>query len=143
VEVICHGDFAPYNVVYQSQEIMGIIDFDCAYPGPRAWDVAYPLYRWAPLTNPNNNDGLGNLEERLLRAKLFLDCYGLALQDRISLVELIIKRLETLVKFMFAKTKAGDQIQQQNIKNNHHLEYLADIKYIKANKSIIKQSLCY
>ena len=49
-EVICHGDFAPYNCVFDESRLVGIIDFDTAHPGPRIRDIAYAIYRFAPLT---------------------------------------------------------------------------------------------
>lgn len=49
-EVICHGDFAPYNHVFRERELVGVIDFDICYPGPRLWDLAYTAYRYLPLT---------------------------------------------------------------------------------------------
>jgi serine/threonine protein kinase len=63
IEVICHGDYAPYNVVLNGKQAVGIIDFDTAHPGPRTWDIAYALYRWSPLTNPNNHDGIWPLKK--------------------------------------------------------------------------------
>lgn len=35
-EVMCHGDFAPYNVVIKDKMAVGIIDFDTCHPDPRA-----------------------------------------------------------------------------------------------------------
>ena len=49
-EVICHGDFAPYNCVFDGSRLVGIIDFDTAHPGPRIRDIAYAIYRFTPLT---------------------------------------------------------------------------------------------
>ena len=40
VEVVCHSDFAPYNLVFRGRALVGVIDFDTASPGPRAWDLA-------------------------------------------------------------------------------------------------------
>ncbi|MFV0394780.1 MAG: aminoglycoside phosphotransferase family protein [Coprobacillaceae bacterium] len=42
-EVICHNDFAPYNVTFKKHIPIGIIDFDTACPAPRVWDIAYAM----------------------------------------------------------------------------------------------------
>lgn len=52
VQVMCHGDFAPYNCVMNHGTVTSVFDFDVAHPGPRMWDVGYSAYRWALLTAP-------------------------------------------------------------------------------------------
>jgi aminoglycoside phosphotransferase (APT) family kinase protein len=52
-EVICHGDFGPWNIVWRQGLPFGVLDFDNAYPGDAADDVAYALrmfisYGFAP-----------------------------------------------------------------------------------------------
>ena len=49
-EVVCHNDFAPYNVVFDDGGPVGVIDWETAAPGARVWDVAYAAYRWVPLS---------------------------------------------------------------------------------------------
>ncbi|WP_396136875.1 MULTISPECIES: phosphotransferase [unclassified Amycolatopsis] len=42
-EVVCHGDFGPWNVVWRGDQPVGILDWDYARPAPRLHDVAYAL----------------------------------------------------------------------------------------------------
>lgn len=141
IEVICHGDYAPYNVVLNGRIAIGIIDFDTAHPGPRIWDIAYALYRWAPFTNPQNDDGWGTLTEQITRAKQFCDAYGLAVTEREKAAEVILQRLQYLVDFMRAEAQNGNEAFQQNIADGHHLSYLQDIAYVEEHKEMISQQI--
>jgi len=49
-QVICHNDFAPYNMVFDHDMPVAIIDFDLAGPGPRLRDLAYLAYWMVPLS---------------------------------------------------------------------------------------------
>jgi tRNA A-37 threonylcarbamoyl transferase component Bud32 len=42
-DVICHGDFGPWNIVWRNRLPFAVIDFDNAYRGQAADDVAYAL----------------------------------------------------------------------------------------------------
>lgn len=124
-EVICHNDFAPYNCVYDGSHIVGVIDFDTAAPGNRLWDIAYAVYRFVPLVVDSHSLAMGwetppNREARLLQ---FCDAYGL--QDRSRLIETVIERLESLVKFM----------QRNDLNASHIPLYLDDIAFLRANQS--------
>ena len=141
IEVICHGDYAPYNVVLNGRIAIGIIDFDTAHPGPRVWDIAYALYRWAPFTHPQNEDGWGNLAEQIIRAKQFCDAYGLPQSERKKVAGVAIERLQYLVEFMHAEAKKGNEAFQQNIADDHHLAYLQDIAYLKEHRQTISSQL--
>lgn len=132
-EVICHGDYAPYNVVLHGKKAVAIIDFDTAHPAPRVWDIAYALYRWTPLTHPNNPDGFGSEQEKIKRAQLFCDAYGLTKAERAGLVSLVIERLQILVDFMCSEAKQGNEAFIANIADEHHLMYLKDIDYLEAH----------
>ncbi|MES2935118.1 MAG: aminoglycoside phosphotransferase family protein [Pseudomonadota bacterium] len=109
VQVICHNDFAPYNFVFNQQnDLCGVIDFDTASPGPRAWDLAYLAYRLVPLAAPGNPDALSNsLEERKRRLALLCAAYG----HQISMQELaamVIVRLKDLAQFTDDRAKNGN-----------------------------------
>lgn len=72
-EVICHNDFAPYNMVFTDGHLSGVIDWDTAAPGPRIWDLAYLAYRLVPLTEPSNVEA-DPVDPSLHAARLALLC---------------------------------------------------------------------
>ncbi len=75
-DVICHSDLAPYNMVFDDdRRLVGLIDFDYAAPGPRAWDLAYLAYRLVPLAVPAS-DWPFDKAERLRRLDLLVDAYN-------------------------------------------------------------------
>lgn len=74
-EVICHNDFAPYNLVFRESEVIGVIDWDYASPGPRVWDLAYLAYRLVPLSVASRDDGF-TPDERQGRLDRLLNAYG-------------------------------------------------------------------
>lgn len=129
-EVVCHGDFAPYNCVFRDGDAVGVIDFDCARPGPRRWDLAYALYRFAPLTAPGNTDGFGDPTEQARRARLFLDSYGCTREERHCALETVVPRLEALIAFMSVAARDGDRDFARHIEEGHADLYRNDIAYI-------------
>ncbi len=129
IEVICHGDFAPYNCVFKKDEVIGIIDFDTAHPGSRLWDIAYTVYRFAPLMLPSHLASFGAQAEQVERAKIFCQEYGLT--DLSQLIPTIIERLQTLVRFMENQAKAGNAVFQKHIAEGHRELYLSDCEYIQ------------
>ncbi|MCA9978479.1 MAG: aminoglycoside phosphotransferase family protein [Anaerolineales bacterium] len=140
-EVICHGDFAPYNVVLAGDTAVAIIDFDTAYPGPRIWDVAYGAYRWVPLHNPQNPAGLADLDIQIQRTKLFCDAYGLPGHDRLAIIDVTISRLQALIDFMQKEAAQGSKTFQAHLAAGHHLVYRDDMAFLRDNQAQIIQGL--
>jgi len=139
-EVICHGDYGPYNVALNGNRVVGVFDFDTAHPAPRIWDIAYAVYCWAPFkTKPD--DVLKNLVSQAERAKQFCNAYGLLHADRHQLVDTIIERLQVLVAFMLAEAGSGNKAFVANIADGHHFAYRDDIAYLELNYSEITQAL--
>jgi hypothetical protein len=141
IEVICHGDFAPYNVVLNDGAVTGIIDFETAHPGPRRWDLAYALYRWAPLSTGIVAEGLDGLDTQIGRARIFLDTYGFAVEERPALTDMIVERLNALIGFMESEAARGVKKYRHDLQEGHDRVYRNDIGYISENRERIIDGL--
>jgi hypothetical protein len=139
VEVICHGDFAPYNCVFDGGRLVGVIDFDHAHPGSRAWDLAYAIYRFAPLMDPSNADSAGVPAEQCRRARLFCDAYGLL--DRTPMVPAIEARVAYMAQFLIEGAARGDVRMQANIDAGHLRVYQTDCAWLAALREQLAAAL--
>jgi hypothetical protein len=83
-EVVCHGDFGPWNLVWHGTTPVGILDWDWAHADSPLYDVAYALEYVAPfrddaqclrwLAYPAPPD-------RVHRMETFAAAYGLSTVD--------------------------------------------------------------
>jgi hypothetical protein len=79
-ELICHGDFGPWNLVWQGRRPVGILDWDYAWPTRAVHDVAYALEYVAPFRDDDECLRLLRYPEppdRRRRLELFAHAYGL------------------------------------------------------------------
>ncbi|PRO64510.1 aminoglycoside phosphotransferase family protein [Alkalicoccus urumqiensis] len=141
VEVMCHGDFAPYNVTIIQGRAAGIIDFDTLHPGSRMWDIAYAVYRWAPLKHPGHPDAFGTFEDQIRKTAMFMDAYGLEMDERRRLVPVLVHRLESLIRFMKKEADKGNHVFAGHLKDGHHLLYEKDIAYVKKQEQAIIEGI--
>ncbi|MEP4546964.1 MAG: aminoglycoside phosphotransferase family protein [Saccharospirillum sp.] len=140
LEVVCHGDFAPYNCAFIDGKVSGVFDFDTAHPAPRIWDLAYAIYTWAPFQSDGHLNKVP-LSDQIDRARLFCDIYGATDIQRKELPAMMIKRLRALVEFMRIEAKKGNVQFIENIDGGHHCAYLADIEYISSQEGMIIHGL--
>ncbi|WP_281975189.1 phosphotransferase [Halobacillus litoralis] len=137
IEVLCHNDFAIYNIIFNHKQPVGIIDFDVAAPGPRLWDIAYTLYTCVPLSRLYHTETgeavyynpLHDAERVQKRVKLFFDYYGIEGMEK-GFLEMVLLRLEGLCKYMKRKANEGDIAFQKMIDDGHLKHYENEIKFI-------------
>lgn len=130
LETMCHGDLAPYNMVFSKDVIQGIIDFDTLHPGPRLWDLAYAAYRWVPLMSEDNPEDF-KPEERRARLKAFLEAYGMPYEAK-ELLDWALIRLKTLMAYMRTQAALGNPEMIHACNQGHLQTYEKDIKAIEA-----------
>jgi thiamine kinase-like enzyme len=145
-EVICHNDFAPYNVTFKDNMPVGLIDFDTACPSPRIWDVAYAVYRFVPLGSEvydpekkryRRYDKALDCAERKLLLRAFLDAYGnrdiygdMCISD---VLDNVILRLRALVRLFDDECAKGNAVFIRMKEEGHQQLYINEIEFIKDN----------
>ncbi|MCL1800450.1 MAG: aminoglycoside phosphotransferase family protein [Promicromonosporaceae bacterium] len=122
-EVICHNDPAPYNFIFNEQQISAVIDWDTAAPGPRIRDLAYLAYRMVPFASDAVLIRPLNQEKRLSD---LIAAYGFPYTNR-EVFEAMSARLEELADFSdsLARTSGNDEL------NSHAKRYRADANAIR------------
>lgn len=142
VQTICHGDFAPYNCVFDGRNAVGIIDFDTAHPGPRVWDVASAVYRFAPFTTGAvEGEHVPTLETRLARAAEFCRAYDLDDASRAQVVDAMVSGLVALVTTIETQAAAGVAKFVEDLEQGHVDLYRADVAYIETHAASIADAV--
>ncbi len=138
IEVVCHNDFAIYNIIFNHEKPVGIIDFDVAAPGPRLWDIAYTLYTCIPLSRLYHTetgeavyyDPLKDADRIKQRVKLFFESYGIEGMEK-GFLEMVLLRVEGLCKYMIKKASEDNVAFQKMVDEGHLEHYQSDIKFIR------------
>lgn len=136
-EVVCHNDFAIYNLIFKKEKPIGIIDFDVAAPGPRLWDIAYTLYTVVPLSRAYlsetgetvDYDSLQHADRIKQRIRLFFESYGVGMAE--DFYKMIVLRLEGLCQTIMRKAREGDLAFQKMIDEGHLDHYRNEITFIR------------
>jgi Ser/Thr protein kinase RdoA (MazF antagonist) len=128
-DIIAHHDLAPWNLVVGPQ--WAFIDWDCAAPGTRLWDVAYAVHGFVPLSaNPQ-----WQRSDAIARLRVFADAYGLDEGQRRELVPMLTRRARAMQTFLAQQASAGIQPWAGLWEAGHGEAWQADADYIEAREA--------
>jgi Ser/Thr protein kinase RdoA (MazF antagonist) len=131
-EVVCHNDFAPYNLMFEDDVLTGVIDLDLASPGPRVWDMAYAAYRFVPLTDPANPDApFPGTQAQARRLAAFCAAYDHPAAKPLDVLRAAAAKLDELVAFIEREAARGDAAQQAVLARGDDRIYRRDIAHIE------------
>jgi hypothetical protein len=136
--VICHGDAGPYNTIFRDGAPVAFIDFERAAPGPRIWDIAFVIYRYAPLCD---------LRERALthaflrqvakRIRTLSGAYGFF--ENHDLFDWIRLRLKTEIR-LFEDGENEDTARRRKLIEAGHLAlYRRDLRLIAGISPVLRR----
>jgi aminoglycoside phosphotransferase (APT) family kinase protein len=133
VEVVCHNDFAPYNLVFRDRAPAAIIDFETASPGPRAWDLAYLAYRLVPLTAATNPDAIATADGvRAGRLRRLCEAYG-DLVAPAAVLDVAPDRLTELADLTGVRAAGNGRFAWRD----HVRLYRADAEYVRSRRATL------
>lgn len=137
-EVICHGDFGPWNTVWRGPVPIGIIDWDHARPAPRLRDVAYALEYTAPF----RDDAMclrwlryPQPPDRRHRIEVFAHAYGLT--DTAGVVDAVLAVQEADIGAVRRLAKEGHEPQATWVAEGHLDERRDRLAWSQANRNLM------
>jgi hypothetical protein len=88
-EIVLHGDFGPYNLIWRGDELAAAIDWDLARPGRAIHDAAFAAFKCVPLREDVAPLGFPAPPDRRARLEAFAE--GFAGPSPAELVEAIFE----------------------------------------------------
>lgn len=124
-DCIGHYDLAPWNIVFDGVEVVGIIDWDAAGPSSRVWDLAYAAHQFVPFhpTAELGDWGWPSEPQRAARLKLFLDAYGTEI-DVMDIINSAVLRMYGIGAYLEQEIRAKNPLFQVQAEEGHALGYM-------------------
>ena len=138
-ELLCHGDFGPWNLVWQGEEPVGILDWDLVTPAAPLHDILYCLEYAAPFRDDETTlswHHFSQVPDRKQRIEVFTSAYGIpAILD----VTAQVARLQrTVAQFMVHLADRGMQPQKDWVANGALADAECQAQWTEAHTSLFE-----
>jgi hypothetical protein len=132
-EIVCHGDFGPWNAVWQGDEVVGLIDWDHARPAPFLFDVAYGLEYVAPFRSDSEcirDMGYTGPPDRRRRIEIFCEGYGIAVPD--DVIERVAQQQRQTNRTVLKLAAEGVEPQASWVREGHLAEFAERVRFTES-----------
>ncbi|GGK79404.1 phosphotransferase enzyme family protein [Mangrovihabitans endophyticus] len=136
IDCIGHGDLAPWNLLFDDDQVVGVIDFDFAGPSNRAWDLAYLAHQLVPFHPTEDLGGFGWSSEpdRARRLRIFTTSYDLGM-DPARLIDYAAIRLLGMATDIDQRVRASDPAYAQHGEHDFAAEYRRAAAFILGRRA--------
>jgi hypothetical protein len=136
--VWCHGDVGPWNMVWQGDCAVGLIDWDFLHRGSRLDDVAYGLRWFTPARDDENAlewHHFPTVPDRAHRVRVFLDAYGGL--PPFDVAETIAGRMELTMAQELALAEAGVEPQRTWVAEGSQERIAGEVRWVREHAHLL------
>lgn len=140
-EIVCHGDFGPWNLTWDGDKPTGIIDWDMAHPAIPRYDVLYALEYSAPFSDDETTikwRHFKELPDRKRRIEIFIKAYGMSPQELGDVVSNVTAMQRTVAGYEKQLAERGLQPQKDWVAEGHLDVIEKDTQWIEAHRHLFE-----
>jgi aminoglycoside phosphotransferase (APT) family kinase protein len=137
--VWCHGDVGPWNMVWQGDRAVGLIDWDFLHRGPRLDDVAYALRWFAPARDDEMAltwHHFPTVPDRAARVRSFLRSYGGL--PPFDVAQTIATRMEATMALELALAQSGVEPQRTWVAEGSQAWAAGEARWVRENADLLQ-----
>jgi hypothetical protein len=138
-EIICHGDFGIWNIVWRDNEPVGIVDWDFVLPAKPRYDFLYALEYSAPFRDDATClkwHHFPKVPDRKHRIQVFSKAYGIS--ELGDIVADLAAMQRTVGKYEAYLAKRGLQPQADWVTNGDLLEVEKRAQWTESHRSLFE-----
>lgn len=133
-ETICHHDFAPWNIIFKDEQLVGIIDFDEVAPGARVDDLAYAIWTFLDIGVAAISD-----TEQIERLLYLVNCYDL--NNRKDFIPAVFQQQNRILQFRKDVVATSPDQQMREFSKGAIQRINKAIHWVKRNEQAIRTRL--